>query len=59
MAVVFGQKAVVLNPACCVLAPGSKPVQIEVDTGKGSADGMCRCYSQKHCLYAFLTDLKL
>ena len=40
MAVVFGQKAVVLNPACCISAPGSKPVQLEVNAGKGSTDGM-------------------
>lgn len=38
VAVVFGQKAVVLNPACCIPAPGSKPVQLEADTGKGSSD---------------------
>ena len=39
VAVVFGQKAVVLNPACCIPAPGCTPVQIAVDGGKGSSDG--------------------
>lgn len=39
VAVVFGQKAVVLNPACCIPAPGCKPVQLGADAGMGSDDG--------------------
>ena len=49
VAVVFGQKAVVLNPACCSPAPGCRPDQL----GKGSSDGKgCQLYNfrfQKVC----------
>ena len=39
VAVVFGQKAVVLNPACCILAPGCRPDEIGGSADKGSSDG--------------------
>ena len=42
VAVVFGQKAVVLNPACCSPAPGCRPDEIggSVDKGSSDADGI-------------------
>ena len=39
VAVVFGQKAVVLNPACCSTAPGTLTEELDDDICSGSEEG--------------------